>query len=79
MASKRNPHDKRRLTWRKVREWGYGYLFIAPWLVGVIVFFIYAMVQSLRYSVSRIVFDGGVVLYPLTHWYDNFEIGRAHV
>ena len=70
--AKRNPHDKRRITWRKVREWGYGYLFISPWLVGVSIFFIYAMVQSLRYSVSRIVFDGGVQLMALPHFYDNY-------
>ena len=42
---KRNPHDKRRLTKRRLRDWGYGYLFISPWIVGVRIFFIYAMVQ----------------------------------
>ena len=72
MATKRNPHDKRRLTLRRVREWGYGYLFISPWLVGVSIFFIYAMVQSVRYSFNRIVFDNGVKLMALPHFYDNY-------
>ena len=72
MATKRNPHDKRRLTIRRLRDWGYGYLFISPWLVGVSIFFIYAMVQSVRYSFNRIVFDNGVKLMALPNLYDNY-------
>lgn len=74
MATKKvkNPHDKHHITARNLREWGYGYLFISPWLVGVSVFFLYAMVQSLRYSFNRIVFENGVTLYTLPSLFYNY-------
>lgn len=74
MATKKvkNPHDKHHITARNLREWGYGYLFISPWLVGVSVFFLYAMVQSLRYSFNRIVFENGVTLYALPSLFYNY-------
>ncbi|MBQ8136630.1 MAG: sugar ABC transporter permease [Clostridia bacterium] len=69
----RNPHDKRRLTKRTLREWGFGYLFIAPWIVGVSIFFLYAMVQSLRFSFSRVELSNGVILHPLENGiFENF-------
>lgn len=74
MASKvqKNPHDKHPLSRRKLREWGYGYLFILPWLIGVCVFFLYAMVQSLRFSFNTIVLSDGVTLQPLPNLFDNY-------
>ena len=70
---KRNPHDKRRITRRTLREWGFGYLFIAPWIVGVSIFFLYAMVQSLRFSFSRVELSNGVILHPLENGiFENF-------
>lgn len=70
---KRNPHDKRRLTKRKLQEWGFGYLFIAPWIVGVSIFFLYAMVQSLRFSFSRVELSNGVILHSLENGaFENF-------
>ena len=69
----KNPHDKRHLTRRTLREWGFGYLFIAPWIVGVSIFFLYAMVQSLRFSFSRVELSNGVVLHPLENGlFENF-------
>jgi hypothetical protein len=52
MATKapKNPHDKHRLTKRRLREWGYGYLFIAPWIIGVCIFFLYAAGRSIYFS-----------------------------
>lgn len=74
MTAKRekNPHVSRRLTRRRLRQWGYGYLFILPWLVGVCVFFLYSMVESLRFSFNTIVLSGGVTLQPLAHPFDNY-------
>lgn len=75
MASKKrekNPHDKRRITKRKLREWFYGYLFLSPWIIGVCIFFVYSMVTSLNYSVHKIVFDAGVQTQPLEFWYKNY-------
>ena len=70
---KRNPHDKRRITRRTLREWGFGYLFIAPWIVGVSIFFLYAMVQSLRFAFSRVELSNGVVLHQLENGiFENF-------
>lgn len=68
----KNPHDKKRLTRRKLRDWGYGYLFIAPWIVGILVFFVKSMISSLQYSVHKIVMDNGVQMSALEHWYDNY-------
>ena len=71
--AKRNPHDKRHLTRRTLREWGFGYLFISPWIVGVSIFFLYAMVQSLRFSFSRVELSNGVILHPLENGlFENF-------
>lgn len=69
---KRNPHDKRRLTKRRLRDWGYGYLFISPWIVGVSIFFIYAMVQSLQFSFHQIIFQNGITLNPLDNLWQNY-------
>ena len=69
----KNPHDKHHLTKRTLREWGFGYLFIAPWIVGVSIFFLYAMVQSLRFSFSRVELSNGVVLHGLENGlFENF-------
>ena len=70
---KRNPHDKRRVTRRTLREWGFGYLFIAPWIVGVSIFFLYAMVRSLEFSFSKVELSNGVILHPLENGlFENF-------
>lgn len=68
----KNPHDKHRITKRKLRDWMYGYIFIAPWIVGVILFFVMSMADSLNYSVHKIVMDNGVQMTALEHWYDNY-------
>ena len=70
--NKRNPHDKRRLTKRKLREWMYGYIFILPWLIGVSIFFVYALVQSLRFSFSNIIFSNGITFNALANPWDNY-------
>lgn len=68
----KNPHDKHRITKRKLRDWMYGYIFLAPWIVGVILFFVMSMADSLNYSVHKIVMDNGVQMTALEHWYDNY-------
>ena len=73
MATKqKNPHDRKRITKRKLRDWMYGYIFLAPWIVGVILFFVMSMADSLNYSVHKIIMDNGVQMSPLEHWYDNY-------
>jgi len=68
----KNPHDKHHLTKRTMMEWLYGYVFLAPWIVGVSVFFIYAMVRSLMFSFHTVKFDQGIVMTPLAHLFDNY-------
>ncbi len=68
----KNPHDKKHLTKRKLRDWMYGYIFLAPWIVGVILFFVMSMVDSLNYSVHKIIMDNGVQMSALPNWYDNY-------
>ena len=72
MKHTKNPHDKKRITKRKLRDWLFGYIFLAPWIAGVILFFVMSMMDSLNYSVHKIIMDNGVQLSPLEHWYDNF-------
>lgn len=68
----KNPHDKHHLTKRTMMEWLYGYVFLAPWIVGVSVFFLYAMVRSLMFSFHTVKFDQGIVMTPLAHLFDNY-------
>lgn len=63
---------KRRITKRKVREWVYGYIFLAPWIIGVLVFFVFSMFKSLTWSFYNVEVYNGVNTYPLEHWYDNY-------
>ncbi len=76
MASKapKNPHDKHRLTKRRLREWAYGYLFISPWIVGVSIFFVYAMVRSLVFSFTDVQIGGeaGLTITPLANIFQNY-------
>ena len=76
MATKapKNPHDKHRLTKRRLREWLYGYLFIAPWIVGVSIFFVYAMVRSLIFSFTDVQIGGaaGLTIIPLENIFQNY-------
>ncbi len=75
MATKvKNPHDKRRVTKRMVREWLYGYFFILPWIVGVSVFFVYSMCRSLQFAFTNVVVGGaaGVDPQPLENLFQNF-------
>ncbi len=68
----KNPHDKKRITKRKLRDWMYGYIFLLPWIVGIIAFFVFSMGESLQYSVHKIIMDKGVQMTALEHWYDNY-------
>ncbi len=68
----KNPHDKHRITKRKLRDWMYGYIFLAPWIAGILFFFVFSMIDSLNYSVHKIVMDNGVKMSPLPNWYDNY-------
>ncbi len=68
----KNPHDKHHLTKRTMMEWLYGYVFLAPWIVGVSIFFIYAMVRSLMFSFHTVKFNQGIVMTPLAHLFDNY-------
>ncbi len=65
MSKRVSPAIGRRITRRKLREWGFGYLFILPWIIGVSIFFIYAMVQSLLFSFTKVELSNGVILQPL--------------
>lgn len=70
--SAKNPHDKHRLTRRKLSEWMYGYIFLLPWIVGVSIFFLYAMGRSLMFSFHTVKFDNGIVMEALPGLFDNY-------
>jgi len=70
----KNPHDKHPLTWRRIREWIYGYVFILPWIIGVSIFFVYAMVRSLYFSFVDVQIGGaaGLAFTPLENIFQNY-------
>lgn len=45
----------------------YGYFFILPWLVGVCIFFVYAMTRSLYFSFSEVIIDPKLGLLVTPH------------
>ena len=44
----------KRFTKRRIRHWAYGYLFILPWIAGVLIFFLIPAVESFRYALSDV-------------------------
>ncbi len=51
---------------RKVRESLWGYFFILPWVVGICIFFLSGVANSLLYSFYNLKLDNGLQLIPLT-------------
>ena len=76
MATKapKNPHDKHPLSRRRLREWGYGYLFILPWLIGVCIFFLYAAGRSIYFSFVDVLIGGadGLAFEALPNIFQNY-------
>ncbi|MBR3764168.1 MAG: sugar ABC transporter permease [Clostridia bacterium] len=76
MATKapKNPHDKHPLSKRVLREWLHGYLFLLPWIFGVSVFFVYAMVRSLIFSFTDVQIGGeaGLTITALANPWQNY-------
>ncbi|MEG0664476.1 MAG: sugar ABC transporter permease [Clostridia bacterium] len=52
------PTAKRFLTFER-RKAVWGYIFISPWILGVILFFIFPMIQSIMYTFSEITVKDG--------------------
>lgn len=71
MAKPKNPHDKKHLTQRKLRDWLYGYIFLLPWIVGVLWFFVGSAFKSLQYAFHHLIIKG-MVLEPLANPFENF-------
>ncbi|MBR3494377.1 MAG: sugar ABC transporter permease [Clostridia bacterium] len=51
---------------RSVRESLWGYFFIFPWVVGICIFFLSGVADSLLYSFYNLKLEGGLQLAPLT-------------
>ncbi len=51
---------------RRVRESLWGYFFILPWVVGICIFFLSGVANSLLYSFYNLKLDNGLQLIPLT-------------
>ena len=76
MATKtpKNPHDKRRITKRVLREWLNAYLFILPWIFGVSIFFVYAAGRSIYFSFVDVLIGGpnGLEFAALPNLFQNY-------
>ena len=57
---------KKKPVQRFIRESLWGYFFIFPWLVGICVFFLSGVADSLLYSFYNLKLDNGLQLIPLT-------------
>lgn len=51
--------SKKILSYEKKRQ-KYGWLFISPWLIGLLIFFCRPIISSLKYSFSEISLEGGL-------------------
>ncbi|MBQ6528296.1 MAG: sugar ABC transporter permease [Clostridia bacterium] len=51
---------------RNVRESLWGYFFILPWMIGICIFFLSGVANSLLYSFYNLKLDNGLQLIPLT-------------
>lgn len=50
-----------------------GLFFTSPWIIGIIIFFIYPLISTIIYSFNSVSFSrDGLVIQPLAHWFDNF-------
>lgn len=70
MANNNKIKDKKRMT-MKTRRSIEGLIFVLPWLIGAALFFVYPLIQSIRYSFSEMVSLAGTEL----RWigWDNYE------
>ena len=70
----KNPHDKKRLTKRKLRDWMYGYIFLLPWIIGVSIFLVYAMARSQIFSITDVQIGGeaGLTITALANPWQNY-------
>lgn len=57
---------------RKQREWLNGYLFIGLWLIGLLVFTIFPLMQAIFYSFNHATFYAGDIKLEWI-WFDNFR------
>ena len=58
--------EKKKPVARGVRESLWGYFFIFPWVVGICIFFLSGVANSLLYSFYNLKLDNGLQLIPLT-------------
>jgi ABC-type sugar transport system permease subunit len=55
-----------------------GYMFIFPWLIGIICFFLYNLIEAWRYSFSNISFEGGRAVFEWIGMENFYYIFRQH-
>ncbi len=63
-----------KLTYQKKRGIA-GFLFVLPWIIGALLFFVQPLYLLLRLAFTEMSFGetGRYVLEPLQNWYDNFR------
>lgn len=63
-----------KLTYQKKRATA-GFLFVLPWIIGALLFFVQPLILLLRLAFTDMGFGetGRYVLEPLQNWYDNFR------
>lgn len=71
-----------RINKRKLTDWGWGYLMVAPTIIGLIVLNIWPIIQTIAYSFCRVVdFDPPkfVGLQNWAHLFQDAQVGQATI
>jgi ABC-type sugar transport system permease subunit len=68
---------KRRLSKRTLRNWLYAYMFLAPWIIGVLVLVVYPLINSFNFSLNTVrMMPKGMLLMPVgfKNYHDLFVV-----
>jgi ABC-type sugar transport system permease subunit len=80
MVSSTVKKKKWKISKRMIRQWGYGYFFLAPWLVGVFVLVLYPLLNSFNFSLHNIrLMPAGMLFLPvgLKNYHDLFALDTS--
>ncbi len=65
--------QKKKITKRQWKEWGEGYLFITPLLLGIFVFYIFPFIQNFWFSFNEVNKFNVATFYGLNNYLEMFK------
>jgi len=64
---------KKKIAKRQWKEWGEGYLFITPLLLGIFVFYIFPFIQNFWFSFNEVNKFNVATFYGLNNYLEMFK------